>query len=574
MSVPDKEVLTVGIKPSMSCGEDDSNSMDDDEYMFPLNLPEGLGVRSVGIVEGKPELRFGASPHTPKITEDDIAAALRLAKEGKRPEFFYIAIPPGHPFFGRQFKQYKPQWMRGTSFGETLSEADWKMKTLHIGAKTDDAKTEFCSRQKDSKLKGLATCFDFRSTKSGGSVIMSCNLVKVQKSDNELVFQGEPRMRINDETNMRYSKYISKKFDAVAYHDEPLFLKVRELIKLVIAAEWFVKKGVKVDEDWLMRCTQPKFTSKEGGVKSIEEKGCTADLSAALEPPSEMIPRPVNFQPPNINVEVSTKEAEMYRSLTKQGVRRRYGWYDRGLNEGVMFDEDGTLFQQQRSLKMVINNISSTNGKLTWRDSTRLHLPLPHNTPLPKPSDFREFVTKLIPAGNVQREITSTSGHLSTECNVQYRVSDRCLEVRVSKKFQSSRQPSSLCVTDTDLKIMRISVDDFDSLFGGMDPNQAIWPEIPGKCEAVIPHVRSWTELYNETVPWPHTWQTPYIGVGEPVASGGVSARHIPVREETMKPRAVESETAWSGNYKRRGQELIARAVRATKGMLTKKLII
>ena len=566
------EVTDARTKSSISCDKDDSeiectmtSSIEDGKFIFPFNLPEGLGIGSVGIVEGKPELRFRASPHTPKITEEDIAAALRLAYEGKRPEFFYIGIPPGHPFYGRQFKQYKPQWLRKTTFGETLSEVDWKMKCLNIGARSNDSKSEFWAWQETSKLEGLAMLYDFRDTKSGGSIIMSCTSVKVQNSNNELVFQGEPRMRINAESNMRYSKYISKKFNAIAYHDEPLFLKMRELVKLILAAEWLVKKGVKVDEQWMMKCTQPKISLKEE-VKAIEENGCTIDSIAASEPPSEMIPQPINFHPPNTNVAVNTKEAEMYRSLTKQGIRRRYGWYDRGLNEGVMFEEDGTLFLQQRSLKMVIKHKSSTNGKVKEKEFLRMHLALPSNVPLPPISEFGHFASEFLPALSVQHEITNSLGHFSANLNLEHRVSDRCVETKVSREFQPSHPAASLRVKET--TTMKVSVDDFDTLYGDMDPNLPIRPEIPGKCEAVIPNVQSWSELYNETVPWPHTWQTPYIGVGEPVASGGVSTRHIPVREEAMKPRAVESETTWKDGYKRRGQELIARALNVvTKGM-------
>ena len=553
-----------------------ASSIENGKYEFHLNLPEGLGLRSVGIVDGRPELRFGASPHTPTITEEDIAAALRLALEGKRPEFFYIGLPPWHPFFGRQFKQYKPQWLRGTSFGETLSEADWKMKCLHIGARSNETKSEFWAWQKNSKLKGLATRFDFRDTKSGGSIIMSCNLVKVQKANDELVFQGEPKMRINDESNMRYSKYISKNYPAVAYYDEPLFLKMQELIKLVLAAEWLIEKGVKVNKEWMMKCTQPMTRSKQAVVKAIEENGCTLDLSEVrLEPPSEMIPQPVNFKPPNSNVTVKTREAEMYRSLTKQGVRRRYGWYDRGHNEGVMFDQDGTLHCQQRSLKMVIEYVSSVNNKPTEEqgpESLRLCLPLPPNTPIPSMSEFGHYVTKFLPSQNVHQEVTNALGHMTADITVENHVSDNGIQLKVTKGLQPSRPLVSPRVEDT--TTVKVSVDDFDTLYGSMDPNQPIRPEIPGKVEAVIPNVQSWSELYHETVPWPHTWQVPYIGVGEPVAGGGVSTRHIPVREEAMKPRVTTNETQWKDGYKRRNEELVVRGQDVTaQGMSTVKEI-
>ena len=549
-----------------------ASSIEDGRFAFHLNLPDGLGLQGAGIVDGKPELRFGASPNTPRITEEDVAAAMRLAREGERPEFYYIAIPRGHPFFGRQFKQYKPQWMRGTSFGETFSEADWKMKCLHIGAKSNETKSQFWARQKTSKLEGLATRFDFRDTQSHGSIIMSCNLVKVQKSDNELLFEGEPRMRINDESNMRYSKYISKNFRAVAYYDEPLFLKMQELFKLVLIAEWLVEKGVKVDEEWMMNRTQPTITSNQQvAVKAIEDGGSSCDY--VQEPPSEMIPQLINFQPPNRNVTVKTKEAELNRSVMKQGVRRRYGWYDRGHNEGVMFDQDGTLYQQQRSLKMVFEHSESVNGKLTEKaPALRLSLPLPFNVPIPTMSEFGESLTQIWPSQSVHHDFTNALGQMSADFNVENIVSERGIQLKGTRVFQPSSPLTSPLIKETDT--VKISVDDFDTLYSGMDPNQAIWPEIPGKQEAVIPNVSSWCELYNETVPWPYTWQTPYIGVGEPVASGGVSGRYIPVREEAVKPRKVVSETVWKDNFKRRDQQLVVRGVNVTaQGMFTQIFI-
>ena len=528
-------------------------------FAFHLDLPEGLGLRSVGIVDGKPEFRFGASPNTPTITEADIAVALRLAYEGELPEFFYIRIPPWHPFRGRQFKQYKPQWLRGTSFGETFAEADWKMKCLNIGARSNDSKSEFWAWNKTSNLEGLATPFDFRDDKSGGSVIMSCNCVKVQEGEAELRFRGEPKMRINDESNMRYSKYISKNFRSIAYHDEPLFLKVQELFKLVLAAEWLVKKGMKVDENWMMNHTRAQRAMD--GVKAIEGSVCETNNR---RPPIEMIPQPVNFEVPNRNVAVKTKEAEANRSLAKQGVRRLCGWYDPGHNEGVMFDEDGTLCQQQRSLKMVIQHKSAVNGKATEEKvDVGVFLPLPPNLPLPPISEFGKFLTLCLPSQSIHRETTSALGRMATDIKTENTVTEKGIELKATRKIQ----PCGGVVSPTveEMTTMKISVDDFDTLYGNMDPNQPIWPEIPGKVEAVIPNVQTWSELYKETVPWPHTWKTPSIGTGNPCSTGGVSTRDIRVRQEQPRQRETVSETTWKDNFKRRGQELVVRGLDITR---------
>ena len=134
-------------------------------YAFRFKLPsDGLSLRSVAIVDGAPELRFAASPKVPTISEEDMAVAIRLAAEGKRPEFFYIGIPFG-PFSGRRYKRYIPQWLRGTSFGESLADADWNMKCLGLGARAKDHESPFSAWQETSNLDNLATHLDFPEEK-------------------------------------------------------------------------------------------------------------------------------------------------------------------------------------------------------------------------------------------------------------------------------------------------------------------------------------------------------------------------------------------------------------------------
>ena len=225
---------------------------------FHFKLPKkGLALRAVALDDGLPKFIFDAanSPDLPTITEEDVATVARLVKENKRPEFFYIAFPPGHPYFRRQYKQYSPQWMRGTSIGDLLSEADWKMKCLSIGARTNESKTKFWSWQNTSNMEDLATSLDFPTDKLNGSIKMSCKSVKVQKNSNNMIFVDEPKMKINDETNLCYTKYITEIYDSVAYYDEPLFLKMQELPKLILAVEWLKEQGVTFSEEWIMRHT-------------------------------------------------------------------------------------------------------------------------------------------------------------------------------------------------------------------------------------------------------------------------------------------------------------------------------
>ena len=249
---------------------------DDDGFAFRFTLPpEGLALRSVAIVDDVPEMRFDASHKVPTVTEEDVAIALRLASEGNRPEFFFITIPFGHPFFGRQFNQYKPQWLRGTSVGNLLFDADWIMKCLNVGARSNDEKSVFWGWQKTSQLEGLATALDFPEDNPPGSIKMSCETAKVQKGEDELLFPEDPKMKIVDDSNTIYSKYISEIYPSVAYHDEPRFLKMQELIKLILAAEWLTEKGVRVNKQWMMAHTaKPRQVEKavEGGTESHQDK--------------------------------------------------------------------------------------------------------------------------------------------------------------------------------------------------------------------------------------------------------------------------------------------------------------
>ena len=112
---------------------------------------------------------------------------------------------------------------------------------------------------------------------------------------------------------------------------------------------------------------------------------------------------------------------------------------------------------------------------------------------------------------------------------------------------------------------LKSSVDNYDKLYSNMDPNEPIWPEVPGESKAIIPNVQSWTELFHETVPWPHVLQGPHNDIREHAAeSGGVSTKSIPVREEPLVRREVRNETPWVDQYKERNDILVVQGQRTT----------
>ena len=266
--------------------------MDSNGIVFQFKFPtEGLSLRSVSI-EDVPTLTFDAAnpSHLPTLTEEDVAVVARLVTEGKRPEFYYKVIPPTHPFFGRQYKEYRPQWLRGTSVGDLLSEVDWSMKCLSIGARSNEDKTEFWGWEKTSKLEGLATSLDFFKDKPSGSIIMSCKSVEVEKTDKSLTFVGEPAMTIKSDDSSSYTDYITTHYDSIAYYDEPLFLKIKELIKLILAMEWLKEQGVKFNKKWMTEHTQQQNPRSTKAIE-IVDVNMTKDL---LKQYIENLPKPPN----------------------------------------------------------------------------------------------------------------------------------------------------------------------------------------------------------------------------------------------------------------------------------------
>ena len=537
-------------------------NQEDGGIAFHFKLPaSGLALRSVAIVDGVAELRFDASPKVPTITEEDIATAFRLAVEGKRPEFLYILIPPWHPFFGRQFKHYSPAWLRGTSVGELLAEADWNMKCLHVGVQSNETKSAFWSWQKKSHLDGLATRLDFPQDNPTGSVMMSCESATVQKAENEMLFSEEPKMTIVDDSSSLYTKYITEIYPSVAYHDEPFFLKMQELIKLILAAEWFVEKGVSIDKEWMME--QTSKSSRPVNVAAIEG----SNSSPSKEPPRALIPpQPTEIRCPTTDVTVKTREAELQQSLAKKGFKKWYGWIDEGGKEMIVFDEDGVQCEQQRSLKLVINQQMDAPGQPGFGEVTgwsSFPLPSPDPTPTSTPPSGKFVRQRSLPQ-NSHQEIISCLGRMSLDIKVDENISNEdAREVKITKTLQLSPAMAPLALKQT--TTLKSSVDNYDKLYGHMDPNEPIWPEIPGESEAITPNVQSWTELFHETVPWPHVLQGPHNDIREYVAeSGGVSTKTIPVREEPLRTREVRNEKPWVDQYMERDDMLVVQGQRKT----------
>ena len=480
-------------------------------FRFSFSTKESA-LHSVAIVDGVPELRFYAFPNLPATSEQDIAAAIRMALENKRPEFYYIPFPPNHPFVGRQYKSYSPQWLRATSVGDLLSKVDWNMKCINIGAKSDAENLKLWARHKTSQLKGLPTMLDFRREKSSGSIVMSVESAEVHECENELVFTKEPKMRIDDDASPTNTKYLTENFQSIAYHDEPLFLKMQELVKFTLAAEWLNKKGVVLCPEWIMDST----TKQACGLKDAYNQESHNILPL---PPINRVIRPSS------DVTVRTFEAEHWKWLSKHGIQSCYGYDDS--YERLICKEDGTVVLKQNCMRIVV----VSNGQPL---PIMLGIPLPPNV-TPEPKQLLHLIREQLPLPqSSQQTITGRLGSMYLQISETKNVCENGVELDIIESIHLSPGTPPLLKNTTTI---RASVHDYNMLYKGINPRSQIGRSKNG--EAIIPNVKSWSELHSESVPWPQIWKVPFEGIGIPAASGGISTRKIPVIQSENIPDAV-----------------------------------
>ena len=515
-------------------------SGEDSNVAFLFQLPEdGLALRSVSVVDGMPELTFEAAPKVPTLQEEDFATAFRLTSEDTRPGFAYVNFPPFHPLESRWYMQYTPGWLRWTGIGKLLADADWNMKCLEVGARTNEGKNVYKSWPKSSKLKGLRTILNFPEDpdSTNPTIWMSCEEAEVQESENKILFPTEPKMKIKSEASPEYSEYITEVYRSVAYHDEPKFLKMQEVIKLILAVEWLWEKGIRVNKEWMLMHTS-KSTDGIDNQHLLEKR---------RNPPHKMIPQPSSaFNRPPIDVAVKKREAEEMEILCREhGVKQWYGYYDCCDAAMTVFSEKGIEILQQDCLRVSFQQNSSTVGYL--------YIPIHEKYKLSK---FRDGLLKTLPEFT---KAISDSEPESVDTTVENFTDTTTMKMKITKTYHSSPTPTSSPSETT--VITATTRDSYDKVFSGMDPNKPIRPEIPGLCKAVIPNVESWEELISDfTVPRPRLWLYPFFGMPPPTISGGVSTRDFPVKKSPLLERELDRKTEMLDNYRRVGRTLTVRA--------------
>ena len=105
------------------------------------------------------------------------------------------------------------------------------------------------------------------------------------------------------------------------------------------------------------------------------------------------------------------------------------------------------------------------------------------------------------------------------------------LQLKFKTEFCCSSALTGNLVKVVVTTVIRASLDDYDMLYKGCDPNFPIDFNFHSG-EFITTNVRSWSEMYSETVPIPCSWQIPPRGTGASACiTGGVTTRKIPVKE-------------------------------------------
>ncbi len=354
---------------------------------------------------------------------------------------------------------------------------------------------------------------------------MSCEYVKVQKGSNEILFPEEPKMKITADTRTAYSEYVTDIYQSVAHYDEPNFLKMQELIKLIVVVEWlYNEKGVRVSKEWILKNTSVKTKAKA-------HPNCDSNDSS---PPDRMIPKPAAlFRRPSSNVTNKTVEL-IKKKQPKYPKERQYGYYDFAGSQMIKFEEDGRKCPQLKCVKFC------TEHQLSFFRHPVADIKQWFYFPILDPNDPS--------AGDGIRELLPQNSEGTLKIDTKMDKSG------IEVKIKDSVQPyNPLSMT----RVVTTSVDNSNKHFINEDPNMLIQPEIAGQCEDVIPNVKSWEELISESVPIPCLWLD---RIGIPVATGGVTTSNFSVREEQLKKKVVnEQHRVWNGNSTKSGSLLAVR---------------
>ncbi|CAK0823534.1 unnamed protein product, partial [Prorocentrum cordatum] len=231
----------------------------------------GMGTGMVGVaLRGSSMRRVAVSDPVASVCPEYLSAALRARlEEGCEPTFSLDPSPvgPGADGAGReegsmQVKRFAPAWLRGTSAGEVLFQADYHLKELSMGE---------CRQP----VVGMRSCLEYADEECAEGAWRAREWfvvrgAEVWTSDEGLLI---PRVRMGVEAReqllgpggledktvtspahplVRYAREFTDNFELIAER-RSVFHHLRELAKAAVLAKFLLEAGAQVEEAWLAR---------------------------------------------------------------------------------------------------------------------------------------------------------------------------------------------------------------------------------------------------------------------------------------------------------------------------------
>ena len=218
-------------------------------------------------------------------TTRDLAVAFRVTGSGRTAAFSLDPADPKHPSGAWLKAVYYPDGMlEGTSFGQTLFEADWLLKQYSFGVRLDG---EGRTSERVSSVPGFRSMADLRMAEAGGNQAPTwsrfwivCDDMAMGESGQAIRFAKvtmgvRTRKMIPDPTSKtglrdqddssdpvaaRFAALFSELYDQLAVESLELS-RVVELAKTVAIAAWLRRQGLSANPQWLTEISRAASTT-------------------------------------------------------------------------------------------------------------------------------------------------------------------------------------------------------------------------------------------------------------------------------------------------------------------------
>lgn len=217
----------------------------------------------------------------PPMEFEDLAVALKSARDGQEPEFSLDPADSSNPT-GPKLKAKYYGLIEHTHFGQAMFEADWLLKEYSFGAHKDGSSQKPVKSSVPGYKSILALSFErpWRgASQSYTRFWITADRCSFKASGNS-IFLDQLRMKVNtermyqtakglessggkqDPSAEKFAAHFSEHFGEFA-KEQPAFEQVRQLAKAMAIAKWMREHSVSFDEDMIDTLARPSFDTAD-----------------------------------------------------------------------------------------------------------------------------------------------------------------------------------------------------------------------------------------------------------------------------------------------------------------------